>query len=419
VTRRRLTIGLVVALLLFAGGAAAAVWLWQERHPGDIRGSSTEEFDTIEAPGATTRPEPEVAKEPWPTYGFDAQKTRFVPDFSHRPPYDRLWVVNGKSLLEFPPVVAYDHVYLGTNHGLFFAIDAKTGTISWQKDFKRCMAASPQVGDGAVYMPLMDASPCANHKESAPGYMVAMDAETGQTLWRFKAGVIESSPLLIDGILYFGSWDKKIYALDVETQKPLWTYGTGDKVKDGAAYARGTVFMGSYDGNVYALDARTGKLRWKSSAQSRLGGTGNWYATPAVAYGRVFIGNTDGKMYAFGVRSGKLLWVQGTGSYIYSSAAVYDRTVYAGSYDGNFYAFDAATGDVRWRFPTGGPISGAPTVMAGVVYFSTLKKKTYALDGKTGKKLWAFDDGQYSPLVADEEQVYLVGVKKVYGMESH
>jgi outer membrane protein assembly factor BamB len=122
-------------------------------------------------------------------------------------------------------------------------------------------------------------------------------------------------------------------------------------------------------------------------------------------------------MYAFGAKSGKLLWAKGTGSYIYSSAAVWEKTVYAGSYDGNFYAFDAGTGDVRWSFSAGGPISGAPTVMDGVVYFSTLKERTFALDAKSGKKLWTFGDGQYSPLVADEERVYLVGVKRLYGMQ--
>jgi outer membrane protein assembly factor BamB len=414
--KRKLVIGLL-ALLVFAVAAAAAVYVWKQRNPGDVRGSSTEEFVTTEGPATTTRPEEEVLKEPWPTYGFDAHRTRFAPDFSHRPPYNRVWTVNGKSLLEFPPVVAYDRVYIATNRGLFFAIDAKTGNVDWRLNFKRCTASSPHVADGVVYQPLMDPSPCARHNESAPGFMVAMDAESGEVLWRFKAGVIETPPLLVDGILYFGSWDKKIYALDIQTRKPVWTYETGDKVKDGPAFARGTIFIGSYDGNVYALDAKTGKLHWKAAAQSRLGGQGNWYATPAVAYGRVFIGNTDGKMYAFGAKSGKLLWVKGTGGYIYSSAGVWEKTVYAGSYDGHFYAFDAATGDIRWRFAAGGPISGAPTIMDGVVYFSTLKKRTFALDAKNGKKLWTFADGQYSPLVADEERVYLVGVKRLYGME--
>ena len=113
-TRKRLIIGLIVALLLFAAGAAAAVWIWQKRHPADVRGSATQEFETTEAPGATTRPEPEVEKEPSPTYGFDAQRSHFAPDFSHRPPYGKRWEIDGKSLLEFPPVVGYDHVYIAT-----------------------------------------------------------------------------------------------------------------------------------------------------------------------------------------------------------------------------------------------------------------------------------------------------------------
>jgi outer membrane protein assembly factor BamB len=314
-------------------------------------------------------------------------------------------------------VVAYGRVYIATNRGLFFAIDAETGRIDWKKNFRRCTASSPQAGEGVVYQPLMDPSPCAMHSQTAPGFMVAMDAETGQELWRFKAGVIEAPPLLADGILYFGSWDKKVYALEVQTHRPIWTYDTGDKVKGGAAYARGTIFIGSYDGNVYALDAQSGKLRWKAGGQSRLGGAGTWYATPAVAYGRVYIGNTDGKMYAFGAKSGRLLWAHGTGSYIYSSAAVWEKTVFAGSYDKRFYAFDAATGDVRWSFSAGGHISGAPTVMGGLVYFSTLAGRTFALDARNGKKVWTFSDGQYSPLVADEERVYLTGVKRLYGLE--
>ena len=156
--------------------------------------------------------------------------------------------------------------------------------------------------------------------------MVAMNAETGRELWRFRAGVIESPPLLRDGVLYFGSWDRKFYALDAKTHRVRWTFETGDKIKGGAAFANGTLYFGSYDGKVYALDARTGKLRWSRRAAPR-----NFYATPAVAYGRVYIGNTDGRVYAFGAKSGDLLWARSTGDFVYSSAAVWNRTVYVGS----------------------------------------------------------------------------------------
>ena len=259
------------------------------------------------------------------------------------------------------------------------------------------------VVDGVVYQALMDPSPCGDPDRDAPGYIVAMDAATGRMLWRFEAGVIESSPLYVDGLLYFGSWDGKVYALDVETQQVRWSFQTGDEVKAAPAYANGTIVIGSYDGRVYALDAATGEERWSTEAQAGVGGAGNFYATPALAYGRVFVGNTDGKVYAFGLESGDLLWSHSTGGFVYSSAAVWERTVYVGSYDGSLYALDAATGDVRWTFGAGGSISGAPVVIDGVVYVSTLEQETFALDARTGKQVWTFPDGKYTPIVADEE----------------
>jgi outer membrane protein assembly factor BamB len=406
---RRWLVAIAVLLLLAAGVAVAGVVAWQRRHPGSILGSASTEFVTTDEPGAT-RPEQAVREIPWPTYGYDDARTRFAPEFRHRPPFEQLWRLRGGSLLEFPPVIAYSRLYVGTNRGRFLAIDAESGKVVWEKEFGRCTAASPAVGRGVVYQPLMDPSPCREHDQDAPGFMVAMNARTGRELWRFRAGVIESPPLLRNGVLYFGSWDRKFYALDTRTRRVRWTFETGDKVKDGAAFANGTLYFGSYDGQVYALDARTGKQRWAAS------GNGNFYATPAVAYGRVYVGNTDGRVYAFGAKSGNLLWARSTGDFVYSSAAVWNKTVFVGSYDGSFYALDAATGDVRWSFDAGGAISGSSTVLAGNVYFSTLERRTFALDARTGKKRWQFRDGKYTPVVADEERVYLTGYSRIYGL---
>lgn len=410
---RRLLIGAGVVVLL-AAGIAAGGWFWNERQTADVRGSSTREFDTTEEPGTTTRPEDEVRNEAWPLYGYNAARTRVAPDFDYRPPFRRVWVANAHRLVEFPPVIAYGRLYFANIAGRFFAVDAKTGDVVWRKAFGRFTAASPAVANGVVYQPLMN-KPGTN-RDNAGGALVALDAESGEVLWRFDTRVVESSPLVVDDLVYIGSFDDKLYALDAETGDVRWSLATGDDVKGGAAYARGTVYFASYDGKVYAADARTGKERWESAGQSGLRGSGNFYATPAVAYGRVYIGSTDGKVYSFGARTGDLVWSKTTGSYVYSSAAVADRTVYVGSYDGRLYALDAATGDERWTFPTNGRISGAVTIVGDVAYFSTLERKTYGLDVRSGKVVFTFPDGQYTPVVADEEHLYLVGRKRIYAL---
>lgn len=408
---RRLLLA-ALGFLLLAGAGLGAAWWWNERETRDIRGSSTREFVTTEP--TTTRAEEEIETEPWPIYGLNPQRTRNAVEFPHRPPYRREWVVDGRALLEFPPVIAGGRLYFANIRGNLFAVDAETGRFAWRKSFDYVSAASPAVGDGVVYHPLMNRR--GGEPGPSTGLMVALDAETGRELWRFRTGAVESSPLLLDGTLYFGTFDRRVYALDARTKRVRWSYETGAPVKGGPAYWRGIIYAGSYDGNVYALDARTGRLRWSSGGQGGLLGAGTFYASPAVAYGRVYIGNTDGKVYAFGARSGDLLWSQSTGNYVYSSAAVADRTVFVGSHDGRMYALDAATGDVKWSFEANGRVSGASTVMGGLVYFSSLEGRTYALDTSTGRERWRFPDGEYTPLVADEERVYIVGRKKLHAL---
>jgi outer membrane protein assembly factor BamB len=411
VTLKRVLLALGALLLLGVAGAGAA-WWWNDRQTQDVRGSSTREFITTEP--TVTRPQEEIDTEPWPIYGLTRERTRDAAEFRHRPPFRRDWVADGGSLLEFPPVIAYGRLYFSNSRGTFFAVDAETGKRVWRREFGYISAASPAVGDGVIYHPLMNR--LGAERNSSSGMLVAMSAETGREIWRFRTGAVESSPLLLNRTLYFGTFDNRLYALDATTKRVRWSFETGDDVKGGPAYWRGTIFTGSYDGKVYAINARTGKLRWSSESQGGLFGAGNFYAGPSVAYGRVYIGNTDGKVYAFGAESGDLLWAKTTGDYVYSSAAVVDRTVFVGSYDGYFYALDAATGDEKWSFNAKGSISGSPTVMAGLVYFSTFERKTYALDARTGRSVWTLPDGRYTPLVADEEHAYIVGRSKIFAL---
>ena len=51
------------------------------------------------------------------------------------------------------------------------------------------------------------------------------------------------------------------------------------------------------------------------------------------------------------------------------------------------------------------------------MYFSTLKG-TFGLDVGSGEVVWRFDDGEYTPLVADEDRAYVVGRSKIYALES-
>ena len=123
---------------------------------------------------------------------------------------------------------------------------------------------------------------------------------------------------------------------------------------------------------------------------------------------------------AFNAQTGKLAWLRSTRDWVYSSAAIANRTVFVGSYDHRLYAFDAASGDVRWTFDAGERISGSPSVIGRTVYVSTLGRtrssgRTYGVDMVTGRKVWTLPDGRYSPAIAVRSTILIVGREMIYG----
>ena len=341
--RRPLLVLLVLAVL--AAGIIGGLVVYRLHQARDIRGSSTVEY-TPTAP----KPAPPQASIPWPMYGFDAARNRSV-DLALKPPFRKIWMNYAGSLVEFPPSIGYGRLYFSTNAGRFSAVNLKTGKTAWSNDVRRCVAASPAIGTqqrGTIYAAFLNHPPCnlTTGGHGADGEVIAFAAAFGKVRWHKTIGPSETSPLLIGNRLYVGDWNGDVWALDARTGQTLWRFHTGGAVKGGVAAAGGRLYVGSYDGHLYCLTSG-GKLIWRATSQPLIYGNGSFYSTPAVAYDRVYIGSTDGKIYSFGAQSGKLRWSHSTSGYVYGSPAVWHNLVLTGSYDNHFYAYDAATGEPR------------------------------------------------------------------------
>src|ERR1019366_6103963 len=107
-----------------------------------------------------------------------------------------------------------------------------------------------------------------NHKGVNPYENVLSPATVGSIdrHWSFQTGrEIYSSPAVTGGIVYVGSDDNNLYALNATTGALVWKYLMGNIVYSSPAVANGIVYVGSGypDSNLYALNARTGKVIWK------------------------------------------------------------------------------------------------------------------------------------------------------------
>jgi outer membrane protein assembly factor BamB len=133
--------------------------------------------------------------------------------------------------------------------------------------------------------------------------------------------------------------------------------------------ADGVVYAGSNDGNVYALNASTGAILWKGAAGVSVP------TPPAVAAGRVFVGSDDAKVSAFPTSCSTPcapVWVTTAAGGISASLAVANDVLYVGSSrvgGGELAALDVATGSVLWQAPLDLAPDGV-AVANGIVYAS-------------------------------------------------
>ncbi len=425
VSRRLLRRGLVAVVVVLAllGGIAAFVLL---HAPGNVSHPNLQftRPTTIPAPQPVAR-KPVVDNFQWPWYGYDAGRTQFFAATDQlRPPLHVGWRFDNGALLEFPPVIYHQTMYVLGDDGTARALSTLNGRLLWQHQVGTLAAASPAVAGsaGLVVMPLLSTLPKAGQVPGS-GRLVALSMRTGRIVWSkpLPAGS-ESSPIVRGQTVYVGDLSGTLWALAVGTGRVDWAYHASGAIKGGPALVAGVLYFGDYSGRAYAVAAASGRQVWAvSTAGAHFGfGSGQFYATPAVAFGRVYMGNTDGRVYSFGDRTGALAWATATGAYVYASAAVADPpgggpTVYVGSYDGNLYAFNAQSGAIRWRHPAGGKISGSSTVIGRVVYYSDLGSKTTAgLDTVTGRKVFSFPDGAFTPVIADYHAIYLDGYSHIY-----
>jgi eukaryotic-like serine/threonine-protein kinase len=373
----------------------------------------------------------------WASAALAADATSFRAGAAHRGVFDgsapqRLagarWKFQTAGPIRSSPVVAGDRVFVGSDDGNLYAIDAASGREMWRLATGGGVSSTPAVDGDRVFvasrggslvacdrasgrerwrvrfdasLPLpwgwdfFDSSPAVADGRvivgSGDGRIRCVAADTGKLVWDVAtSGRVRSSPAIASGVVYCGSCDGRVRALDAATGKEVWTFATEGagidsskvgfdrtSVQASPAVADGVLVVGARDGHEYALDAATGALRWKFDHEI------SWVvASAALDAGKSFVGSSDGHFFhCMDVASGKELWRFATPSNALSSPALSDGVVVFGCLDGNVFALDAATGGERWRFRTGDSVVSSPAVANGVVYVGSDDGALYALSG--------------------------------------
>ncbi len=260
----------------------------------------------------------------------------------------------------YAPAAVRDGIaYVGTTGGMFDAIELKSASYVWSVAAGRPIFGEALATDDAVYFVCDD------------GYLRRLERSTGKELWRYDlgdariphllphfvdgivphAGAFDfderaSKPVLVDGVLYVGSGDGALHAVNAKSGERVWRFETKAKIRSTAAIDNELAIVGSFDDFVYAIDRSSGKSVWSRNTY------GPFTSSPVLVDGRLIVGNRDGVLAALDTSDGATLWRETMwGSSVESDAVPGEGSIfYIGSSDlRRVSSIDAKDGRVLWR----------------------------------------------------------------------
>ena len=294
------------------------------------------------------------------------------PNFFHRVP---------KSF----PATDGKHVYFGSDCGIFWCLNARTGSPEWTFEVNarghKNLWSSPALHAGRVYFGSYD------------GNVYCLAAETGDEIWRFTgADWVGSSPALAPELdllfvgLEFAVEGRRgsIAALCMENGEKVWEHMTRRYTHASPAYSkeRQLVACGSNDNEMFLFDAPTGKMRWRFQTRAADSEKGSIRHAPAFDEKRAHLitGCADGRIYIIDLESGTEVWSVKTNNTIYTVPLIVGDKAYVGSTDKYLYVLDLERRVVKTRIFAESKIYGPPRLLQHRIYFGACNGLVYELD---------------------------------------
>jgi outer membrane protein assembly factor BamB len=272
------------------------------------------------------------------------------------------------------PSLANDRLYVGSYQGFVYSLNVSDdgnslSDVGWFEidgdklakgisgdviyaDGALVIAAAEDTQIGRMYVLEAAELDTNARKERIERCRYPAGSETG-------VGRVWSSPLVVDGVAYFGDLDHFVHAVSIETCEPVWGAPAelGGSIVAAPIAVDGKLYVGSFDGIMYAIDMATG-----ATAEAFATSTSWFWATPATDGKRIYAPNLDGVLYAYDIAANDVVWEydqEGSRDEILAQPAIVDGNIMLGSDGGvvtlldvdGFRIADFALADDKIRAP--------------------------------------------------------------------
>lgn len=302
------------------------------------------------------------------TYALDANTGKTV------------WQFKGSSDLEeyMPPTLVGNTLYV-TGREKVYALDALTGTVTWESSTIYSGSTAPIVKDGVVYVGTMDR------------LLYALDIPSKSSKWTFEASYMLCAPTVVNNEVYFTDINGIFRCLDKNTGQLKWeTQDHHGTYRSNPVYYNNSILVG-LNYTFVSLNAKTGELIWRFQSD------GEVLSSPVVYKDKVFFGGTYGySVFALDIATRKRAWILTSPDkdQVFSSPYIKNDTLFIGFVSGRFYSLNADNGKVHWEVYVKDMISYSSPVAAGDKVYLPTRNSLLCLNAKDGSENWSTRGGK-------------------------
>jgi outer membrane protein assembly factor BamB len=271
------------------------------------------------------------------------------------------------ALLNGGPIAGIKKIFIGSENGEVFALNAENGELDWQGKIKGEVIAAPAIDSGILVV------------NSASGVIKAFNASNGQDEWQIEQEVPAltlrgvSAPAISSGGVIVGAADGTLVVYILESGQQGWTVEVGEASGstqlervidvDSAPVIYGDkIYVISAQGHLSAIDLRSGRMVWERQYSS--------YRQLSISGNTIFLTDVKGHVYAVDRQNGFEKWSQlSLTNRGVTGPAVVGNYIVVGDFEGYLHWLDQTTGDIvaRHQVDSSG-LYTAPTVHKNIIY---------------------------------------------------
>lgn len=248
--------------------------------------------------------------------------------------------------------------------------------VLWKFETKDAVESTAAIVAGIVYVGSYDE------------HLYALDLAGGKEKWKLKLGPIKAPVSVKDGTIYVGNTDGDFFAIDAAKGGKRWTFKTDGEISSGANFAGDTILFGSGDEHLYCL-SKEGKEVWKYKVPG-----GPVLGSPAIAGDRTFAAGCDSVLHVLDVANGKEQAKVEMGSPVGATVAVAGDQLYVGTMSSNeVLAINWKKAEIAWKFQSpkvGNSFAASVAATESLIVAGSKDRRIWAIDRKNGKDIWSF-----------------------------